>query len=115
MTPLLLWAAYLVGYGEVVGFAGSYAPLAALLPVAVSGWCWGPVGGLASVWGAPFGAAAVTLLTVLLREVLPRFVPNASGEHTIIAYGIILVAIMIFMPEGLTRGLLHSTRRHSLH
>jgi len=45
---LLLWAAYLVGYGEVVGFAGSYAPLAALLPVAVSGWCWGPVGGLAS-------------------------------------------------------------------
>ena len=62
------------------------------------------VGGLASVWGAPLGAAVVTLLTVLLREILPRIIHNASGEHTIIVYGIILVAIMIFMPEGLTRG-----------
>ena len=50
------------------------------------------VGGLASVWGAPFGAAAVMLLTVLLRESLPLIIPNASGEHTIIVYGIILVA-----------------------
>jgi branched-chain amino acid transport system permease protein len=71
------------------------------------------VGGLASVWGAPFGAAAVTLLTVVLREVLPRLIPGASGEHTVIAYGLILVAIMIFMPEGLTRGLLKRLRRHA--
>jgi len=71
------------------------------------------VGGLASVWGAPLGAAAVTLITVILREVLPRLIPNASGEHTIIVYGIILVLIMIFMPEGLTRGLLKVVRRHA--
>jgi branched-chain amino acid transport system permease protein len=71
------------------------------------------VGGLASVWGAPFGAATVMLLAVLLREVLPRVIPYASGEHTIIVYGIILVVIMIFMPEGLTRGLLRTVRRHA--
>jgi branched-chain amino acid transport system permease protein len=71
------------------------------------------VGGLASVWGAPFGAVAVTLLTVVLREVLPHLIPGASGEHTVIAYGILLVAIMIFMPEGLTRGLLRRVRRHA--
>ncbi len=62
------------------------------------------VGGLASVWGAPFGAAAVFLLALTLREALP------SGEHTVIAYGIILVLIMIFLPEGLTSGLLKSVR-----
>lgn len=64
------------------------------------------VGGLASIWGAPFGAASVTLLTVALREVMPKIIHNASGEHTIIVYGVILVVIMIFMPQGLTRGIL---------
>jgi branched-chain amino acid transport system permease protein len=68
------------------------------------------VGGLASVWGAPFGAAAVTLLTLGLRELLPKLIDNASGEHTTIVYGIILIVIMIFMPEGLTRGLLKAIR-----
>jgi branched-chain amino acid transport system permease protein len=68
------------------------------------------VGGLASVWGAPFGAAAVILLTVLLRDALPLFINNASGEHTVIVYGLILVLIMIFMPEGLTAGLLKKRR-----
>lgn len=64
------------------------------------------VGGLASVWGAPFGAAVVILLTALLRDTLPLFINNASGEHTVIVYGLILVLIMIFMPDGLTSGLL---------
>ena len=68
------------------------------------------VGGLASVWGAPFGAAAVMLLTLGLREFLPKIIRNASGEHTVIVYGIMLVVIMIFMPEGLTRGLLKAIR-----
>ena len=72
--------------------------------------CNPAIGGLASVWGAPFGAAAVILLTVFLRESLPLVIPNASGEHTIIVYGIILVLIMIFMPKGLTSGLLKTVR-----
>jgi branched-chain amino acid transport system permease protein len=73
------------------------------------------IGGLASVWGAPFGAAAVVLVTVILREALPRLIPNASGEHIIIVYGLVLVLIMIFMPQGLTRGLVGTVRRHARH
>ncbi|OGL04601.1 MAG: hypothetical protein A3I03_09285 [Candidatus Rokubacteria bacterium RIFCSPLOWO2_02_FULL_68_19] len=63
------------------------------------------VGGLASIWGAPFGAAAITILAEAIRRVMPRLLSYASGEHEVIAYGIILVAIMIFMPEGLVSGL----------
>lgn len=71
------------------------------------------MGGLASVWGAPFGVAAVILLTELLRKTLPLVIPNASGEHTVIAYGIILIVIMVFMPEGLTSGLVRAVRWRS--
>lgn len=71
------------------------------------------VGGLASVWGAPFGAAAVMLVTVLLREALPLVIPNASGEHITIFYGLTLILIMIFMPAGLTRGVIEVFRRHA--
>jgi len=60
------------------------------------------VGGLASIWGAPFGTASVILLTVVLREIVPLFTRHGSGEYQIIAYGGMLVAIMIFWPQGLT-------------
>jgi branched-chain amino acid transport system permease protein len=63
------------------------------------------VGGLASIWGAPLGAALVMLLTLALREVVPLLTQYGSGEYQIIAYGVLLVAIMIFMPDGLTKGL----------
>jgi branched-chain amino acid transport system permease protein len=69
------------------------------------------VGGLASVWGAPFGAAAVTLLTEAVRILMPRLLAHASGEHEVIAYGLLLIGIMIFMPEGLTAGTLRLLRR----
>ena len=60
------------------------------------------VGGLASIWGAPFGAAAVILLTLGLREAVPLLLGHGSGEYQIVAYGVLLVAIMIFMPQGVT-------------
>jgi branched-chain amino acid transport system permease protein len=63
------------------------------------------VGGLASIWGAPVGAAAITILTEAIRRVMPHLLSHASGEHEVIAYGVILVAIMIFLPEGLVAGL----------
>jgi branched-chain amino acid transport system permease protein len=62
------------------------------------------VGGLASVWGAPFGAAAVTLLAETIRHLVPRLLAHASGEHEVIAYGVLLIVIMVFVPEGLTAG-----------
>ncbi len=68
------------------------------------------VGGLASVWGAPFGAAAVLVLEQWLRGAVKTIIPNASGEHEIIAFGLILVLIMIFIPEGLVTGLVNTVK-----
>jgi len=51
------------------------------------------IGGLASIWGAIFGAGATRILS---DEILLRF-----GEWDVIIYGLILVLVMIFMPEGL--------------
>jgi ABC-type branched-subunit amino acid transport system permease subunit len=36
---------------------------------------------------------------------MPHLLSHASGEHEVIAYGILLVVIMIFLPEGLVAGL----------
>ncbi|MFA4836140.1 MAG: branched-chain amino acid ABC transporter permease [Dehalococcoidia bacterium] len=51
------------------------------------------IGGLASIWGAIFGAATIRILS---DEVLLRF-----GEWDVIIYGLILMLVMIFIPEGL--------------
>lgn len=51
------------------------------------------IGGLASIWGAIFGAGATRILS---DEVL-----LGLGKMDIVIYGLILMLIMIFMPEGL--------------
>jgi branched-chain amino acid transport system permease protein len=51
------------------------------------------IGGLASIWGAIFGAGTTRILS---DELLLGF-----GEWDIVAYGAILIIVMIFMPEGL--------------
>jgi len=61
------------------------------------------VGGVASIWGAPFGAAAVLLITPLLRELFRGTSAAASGIENIL-YGLALVVIMIFLPQGLLTG-----------
>ncbi|NPV06377.1 MAG: branched-chain amino acid ABC transporter permease [Anaerolineae bacterium] len=69
------------------------------------------VGGLASIWGAPFGAATVVLLALVLREAADAFFPSVGGEYQSIAYGLLLVVIMIFMPEGVTVSGVQMVRR----
>ncbi|MDD4875977.1 MAG: branched-chain amino acid ABC transporter permease [Dehalococcoidales bacterium] len=51
------------------------------------------IGGLASIWGAIFGAATTNILS---DELLLGF-----GELDTIVYGLILMLVMIFMPQGL--------------
>jgi branched-chain amino acid transport system permease protein len=63
------------------------------------------VGGLATIWGAPLGAAIVTALGEALRAVVPALQNRASGEYEIIAFGLLLMLIMIFMPQGVVQGL----------
>jgi branched-chain amino acid transport system permease protein len=50
------------------------------------------VGGLASIWGAIFGTAAISFLGDALR---------GFGDMESIVFGFILMAIIIFMPRGL--------------
>ncbi len=59
------------------------------------------VGGMASIWGAPFGALTILLVQEALRTQLHRVIPNAQGEFEAIAFGVLLVLMMMFLPEGL--------------
>jgi branched-chain amino acid transport system permease protein len=68
------------------------------------------VGGLASVWGSIFGAATVVLLAQFIRDRLGALMEGASGEGEIIVFGLLLVVIMVFLPEGLTAGGLKAIR-----
>jgi len=65
------------------------------------------VGGLSSIWGPIFGVTAITLLTEGLKYIVPKMIPQAGGEYEIVVYGVILVIIMIFLPEGITSGIVN--------
>ena len=62
------------------------------------------VGGIASIWGAPFGVAVALILKELIRTRMHAILRGAGGEHEAIAFGMLIIIIMIFMPEGLTVG-----------
>jgi branched-chain amino acid transport system permease protein len=55
------------------------------------------IGGMASVWGSLLGASMLTLLPEWL---------HAFSDFEMVVYGLILMVIMIFLPKGLTRGIL---------
>ncbi len=66
----------------------TFSPMASVIVVVMA-----VIGGLASIWGAIFGAGTVVTLKY---EVLLEF-----GELEIVIYGLILMLVMIFMPAGL--------------
>ena len=55
------------------------------------------IGGMASIWGALLGASLLTLLPEWL---------HAFSDFEMVVYGLILMLVMIFLPRGLTRGVL---------
>ncbi len=59
------------------------------------------IGGLGTFWGPLLGAAVVVTLGEFLRWAVPLVIPGAGGEYQIIFFGLILVLLMIFRPEGL--------------
>lgn len=62
------------------------------------------LGGVASLWGAVFGAAAVVVLVEVLRALLPRLtVSHGAAEYEIVVFGLILIAVMMAAPAGLGR------------
>ncbi|WP_448382939.1 branched-chain amino acid ABC transporter permease [Desulfosoma sp.] len=60
------------------------------------------IGGMASIWGSLLGASVITLLPEWL---------HVFSDYEMMVYGLILMVVMIFLPEGLTRGVLDAVRR----
>jgi branched-chain amino acid transport system permease protein len=69
------------------------------------------IGGLSSIWGAPFGVGVTFLIKDLIQSRLEDILHVRGGEYELIVYGIILIVIMIFVPEGLTTGGVNQVRR----
>lgn len=55
------------------------------------------IGGMASIYGSLLGASVLTLLPEWL---------HVFSDYEMIVYGLILMIVMIFLPQGLTRGML---------
>ncbi len=60
------------------------------------------IGGLGSIYGSFLGAALLTLLPEMLR---------AFQDYDIVVYGFLLIAMTMFMPGGLVRGVPELARR----
>jgi len=60
------------------------------------------IGGMASIWGSLLGASLLTLLPDWL---------HVFADYEMVVYGLILMAVMIFLPQGLTRGILDTYER----
>jgi branched-chain amino acid transport system permease protein len=96
--------------GLHASYLGFMSPSSFTIGVSIEIVVMAVVGGLASIWGALFGAATVLAIEEWLRSAIKIIIPNASGEHEIIAFGLILMLIMIFLPEGLVSGLVNGIK-----
>ncbi len=59
------------------------------------------VGGVTNPWGAILGAALIVGITEVFREVAPVVLGGATGAYELVAYGVVLVLTLLFLPEGL--------------
>lgn len=64
------------------------------------------VGGMGSLWGPLFGAAILTSISEAL---------HVAKQYHIIAYGVFLSLIIIFLPEGILVGIQNFYRRRKAH
>ncbi len=62
------------------------------------------IGGMGSLWGAAFGAILLTVLPELL---------HAVKEYNVLIYGLILMVILVFFPQGLFPGIARILSRRS--
>jgi branched-chain amino acid transport system permease protein len=60
------------------------------------------VGGMATIWGSVLGAAVLTLLPQVLTFL---------EDYDILVYGLILILMVLFMPEGIARGSVNAAQR----
>ncbi|MGC5019186.1 ABC transporter permease subunit [Micromonospora sp. DT47] len=94
------------GFAGLAGVAyvhwiGVVNPNAANFPLSVEFLLMSVLGGLGSVWGAVIGAFSVELLDEGLRSLIPTLVPGAVGEVQLIGFGVVLTAVILFVPGGI--------------
>lgn len=97
----------LVLAGALAGLAGALEAHFTFM-VAPNGFAFGRVvdmlvfavvGGIATFWGPVVGAAFLTLLPELLREVAPMFGVE-PGPLRYMANGLVLLAVILYLPNG---------------
>jgi branched-chain amino acid transport system permease protein len=59
------------------------------------------VGGVTVPWGAIIGATLMIGITEVLRAVAPIILGGPTGAYELVAYGVVLVASLLFLPDGL--------------
>jgi branched-chain amino acid transport system permease protein len=60
------------------------------------------IGGIRSLWGAVIGAAVVVILGQALQVAVPAVLPSARGDFQSFFLGVILIAMLILLPRGIT-------------
>ena len=58
------------------------------------------VGGIGHVWGALVGAGLIKLMDDQLQVLLPKLI-GTSGSYEVIVFGVLLVLVLKYLPEGL--------------
>ena len=60
------------------------------------------IGGIRSLWGAVIGAAVVVALGQFLQIAVPIVLPSARGDFQQFFLGVVLIAMLILLPRGIT-------------
>jgi branched-chain amino acid transport system permease protein len=68
------------------------------------------IGGLRSLWGAVIGATVVVALGQILQNIVPLVLPSARGDFQSFFLGVILIAMLILLPRGITSRLSEARR-----
>jgi len=58
------------------------------------------VGGIGHIWGAIVGAGLIKLMDDYLQVLLPKLI-GTSGSYEVIVFGVVLVLVLKYMPDGL--------------
>ncbi len=81
-------------------FQRSVSPTAFGLKMGIEYLFMTVIGGVAHVWGALVGAGLIKLLDDQLQVLLPKLI-GTSGSYEIIVFGVALVLVLKYMPDGL--------------
>jgi branched-chain amino acid transport system permease protein len=59
------------------------------------------LGGVGSLWGAIIGAAVFSIAAEGFRALIPLLIPGSYGEYEILAWGVMIILVLQFLPRGL--------------